>query len=119
LDPIIILSSISKAIETVKKLRQITDKVKDADLKNLIADLTLELAEMKMQLADVIDENRKLIARNADLENSEGERCPKCRKQGWQLDTSFPDPTFGDLGGIRRVYKCSQCGFSETKFITT
>jgi DNA repair exonuclease SbcCD ATPase subunit len=112
------LSSISRAITTAKKLREISDKIKNADLRNLVADLTLELAEMKTQLADVTEENRKLKARNADLESSEGEQCPKCQKRGWKLENSFPDPTFGTVGGIRRVYKCYLCGFTESPLIT-
>jgi hypothetical protein len=26
---------------------------------------------------------------------------------------------FGEVGGIRRVYKCSLCGFSEEKLVTS
>ena len=113
-----IISSISAAIATAKKLKEISDKTKDAELRNLLADLSLELAEIKTQLADVNEENRQLKVKVRTLESTEGEQCPKCRKHGWQLESSQRDPTFGDVGGIRRMYKCSLCGFSESKLIT-
>jgi len=84
----------------------------------LVADLNLELAEIKMQLAGVLEENTRLKSRISDLESIEGEKCPKCRKQGWQLESSQPDPLFGQAGGIRRLYKCTLCGFSEDYLLT-
>ena len=44
-----------------------------------------------------------------------GESCPKCRKPGWQIESSAPDDVFGDLGVSKRVYKCAFCGFTESK----
>jgi len=49
-----ILASISFAIETVKKLRSIAEKVKDAEAKNLVADLQLALADLKTQIAELV-----------------------------------------------------------------
>jgi hypothetical protein len=114
-----IISSISTAIAIAKKLKVVGDKVKDADFKNLLADLNLELAEIKTQLADVTQENSQLKFKILQLESTEGERCPKCLKRGWRLDSSNPDRIFGEVGGIRRIYKCSLCGFSEDKLITS
>ena len=114
-----ILTTLASAFSTAQKLKEIGDKIKDADLRNLVADLNLELANIKTQLADVTDENRQLKAKVLDLESTEGEQCPKCKKRGWQLESSHPDPTFGELGGVRRTYKCSLCGFSENKLITS
>jgi regulator of replication initiation timing len=112
-----IIASISAAISTAKKLKEISDKIKDADLRNLLADLSLELAEIKTQLADMMDENRQLKEKIRTLESTEGEPCPKCRKRGWQLEGSTRDQIFGDVGGVQRLYKCSLCGFSESKLI--
>ena len=53
------------------------------------------------------------------LESTEGEPCPKCHKRGFQLESSREDPTFGVLGVIRRLYKCSFCGFTEEKQVAT
>src|SRR5260370_13486539 len=102
-----IVSSISSAIAIAKKLREVSDKIKDADLKNLLADLTLELAEIKTHLAEVMEENTRLKAKISDLESTEGEKCLKCLKRGWKLESGHPDPVFGELGGRRRIYKCT------------
>lgn len=109
---------ISTAITIARKLKEVSDKIKDADFKNLLADLTLELAEIKTQLADVLEENTRLKARISDLESTEGEKCPECLKRGWKLESSHPDAVFGQLGGIHRIYKCSLCGFTEGKLLT-
>lgn len=113
-----IIAAISTAISTAKKLKEVSDKIKNADLKNLLADLTLELAEIKTQLADVTTENTQLKARIRELESAEGEPCPKCRKRGWHVENSQRDPTFGDVGGIRRNYKCSFCDYAESILVT-
>jgi hypothetical protein len=114
-----IISSISSAIAIAKKLKDVSDKIKDADFKTLlVADLNLELAEIKMQLAGVLEENTRLKSKISDLESVEGEKCPKCRKHGWELKRSHPDIVFGSGGGIRRFYECSLCGFSEDYLVT-
>jgi predicted nucleotide-binding protein len=43
------------------------------------------------------------------------ESCPKCRQPGWQIESSAPDDVFGELGVSKRVYKCTFCGFTESK----
>jgi hypothetical protein len=113
-----IISSITSAIVIARKLKEVSDKIKDANFKNLVADLTLELAKIKTQLAEFMEENTRLKSKINDLENNGGEKCPKCLRRGWGLESSHPDPTFGELGAIRRTYKCSLCGFSENKLIT-
>ena len=75
------------------------------------------MADLKLKLAGVVEENVKFKARIRELESSEAEQCPKCRKRTWELASSGPDPTFGNLGAIRRVYKCTECGFTEPKRI--
>lgn len=111
-------ASLSTAIDIVKRLRAVNENIKNAEFSNLIADLNLEFADLKLKLAGVVEENVKLKTRIRELENSEGDPCPKCRKRTWELESSRPDPQFGDLGGIRRTYKCSDCGFTEQKLIT-
>lgn len=56
-DPI---SLIGGALETVKKLREISEKVKDADTRNLIADLNIALADLKSEIASLKEENVRL-----------------------------------------------------------
>ena len=53
-----IISSISSAIATGLRLKEVGDKVKNADFRNLLADLNLKLAEIKTQLAEVIEKIR-------------------------------------------------------------
>jgi hypothetical protein len=112
-----VMQSLSHAIDIAKRLREMNEKVKNADFANLIADLNLEFADVKLKLAGVMEENLKLKETIRALESVEGEPCPKCRKRTYELESSRPDPTFGDMGAIQRTYKCSLCGFSEQKLI--
>jgi len=64
-----------------------------------------------------LDHPASVSKRIRELEGLDGEKCPKCRKMGWRIVDSRPDPTFGDLGGTRRTYKCSECEFSESKIV--
>jgi hypothetical protein len=112
-----IIPSITGALTTAKKLMEISEKIKDAELRNLIGDLNLNLADIKVQLANAIEQNIQLKAKIKSLEGIEGEKCPKCRRSGWQLESSTRHPIFGDVGGMERRYKCSLCGFSESKMI--
>ena len=104
-----VLSSVTAAINIAKKLLEVSERTRDADSKLLVADLTINLAEIKVQLAEVMEENTQLKAKI----NAEGEPCPKCRKLGWHVESSVPDSLMGQVGGIRRTYECSYCGFSE------
>ncbi len=113
-----IVTTISTAILLVSRLKEISENIKDAEFKNLLADLSLELANAKLKIASLIEENTELKSKLRVIENTEGEPCPKCHKRGWHLEESKPDKIFGDLGGMRRLYKCSICGFSEGKLET-
>jgi len=106
----------STAISILKKLKEIGDRIKDAELKSVIADLTLELAEVKTRLAGVLEENIALKEQAKALA-ADGDPCPRCRKRTWSVESSEPDKTFGPLGGIRRTYRCSECGFVEKKLV--
>jgi hypothetical protein len=113
-----VMQSLAHAIDIAKRLREMNEKVKNADFANLIADLNLEFADVKLKLAGVMERNLKLKERIRTLEAIDADPCPKCRKRIYELESSRPDPTFGDMGAIRRTYKCSGCGFSEQKLIT-
>ena len=114
-----IVTTISTAISLASRLKEISQNIKDAEFKNLLADLSLELADAKMKIASLIDENTDLKTKLSALENAEGELCPRCHKRGWHLEESKPDKIFGNLGGMRRLYKCSFCGFSEEQLETS
>src|SRR5437588_1774934 len=113
-----VISSVTNAIALVSRLKKISENVRDAEFKNVLADLSLELAETKMKMASLIGENADLENKIRELESAEGDPCPKCRKRGWHVDKSEPDPEFGNMGGIRRTYLCSLCGFTEQVLIT-
>ena len=57
-----ILKSIQAAIDLAKKIKEISEKTKDAEFKNMVADLSLELANAKQRVAQLLDENGKLKA---------------------------------------------------------
>ena len=53
----------------------------------------LNFADVKLvAIANVVDENIQLRAKVKALENAGGAPCPKCRKRGWTLEHSKPDP---------------------------
>lgn len=113
-----LVSSISTVISLATRLRDINENIKSAEFKNLLADLSLQLSDVKLKLADVLEENTKLKSEVAALKNVDGDPCPKCRKRGWQLESSKRDSIFGDLGGMRKTFKCSLCGYSEERLET-
>jgi len=113
-----IVASISSAISLASRLKAISANIKDAEFANLLADLSLEQANAKAALAGLIDENTQLKQQIRGLEKTERDPCPKCLKEGWHVEGSRPDRTFGALGGIRRTYRCSLCGFTEERLVT-
>jgi hypothetical protein len=55
-----IVGYLGKAIEIAKKLREVGQKIKDAETQGLVADLNLALADLKMELANIKEENLAL-----------------------------------------------------------
>ena len=98
-------------------------------LELLKAGATIEAQERIMELRQsalaIQEENielrnriLQLELRIKELESSEGESCPRCRKKAWIVEKSEPDPIFGELGGVRRTYKCTECGLTESAVVT-
>ena len=112
-----LIRPLSAAIALLARLRQISGKIKDAEFSNLLAELNINLSDARVENAALFEENATLKRRIRELEGLDGEKCPSCRKMGWRLVDSQPDRTFGELGGIRRTYKCSECGLSESKLV--
>ena|SRR5581483_12424331 len=113
-----ILGTIASVVGIVRKVQQASAKIHDAELKNLVGDLSLKVAELKVQLANVIDENTDLKGQIKAIQQADGEPCPRCRKRTWELVSSHADSMMGDMGVYIREYKCSDCGFSENKLVT-
>lgn len=102
-----ILGSLSAALAIASKVKIVSKHVRDADFKNLLADLNIKLAEAKMKMGDLLEENVRLKERIRELEKVEGDRCPRCHKMTWLLDSSKPDDISvtwagtGELTGAR------------------
>jgi len=112
-----IVSAVSTAIVLAGRLREISKNIEDAEFKNLLADLSLELADAKLKIADLMAENASLKEKLHSLTSASGERCPKCNNRTFQIVSTKPHPIFGDMGAKEREYKCSVCGFAESKFV--
>lgn len=82
--------------------------------------MELRQAALSIQEDNIGLRNRilQLEARVKELESADGEPCPRCRKRTWVVEKSEPDRTFGRLGGVRRTYKCTECGLSESTIVT-
>lgn len=63
------LSAIDNALHLVKRLREVSTKVKEAEIRNVIADLYIELANVKVQTADLTGKNLRLAEAKTKLEN--------------------------------------------------
>ena len=112
-----IISSVSTAISLASRLREISKNIENAEFKNLLADLSLELADAKLKIAGLLSENAELNKKLQALTSAEEELCPKCKIRTFELISSKPHPIFGEAGAKEREYKCSNCGFEESKFI--
>lgn len=105
------LPSYKDIAELIKKGATIEAQEKIMELRESALELQEENINLKNQVLELQERVQK-------LESFEGEPCPKCRKPAWVVESSKPDRQLGDLGGIRREYKCTECGFAELRLIT-
>ncbi|EHH1187278.1 hypothetical protein OTE47_004254 [Vibrio vulnificus] len=89
-----VLSSISQAIGLVKRLREVSKNIEDAEFKSLLADLNLELADTKLALAEVIEQNTKLKLEVNELKNSQGSNLSKLEYREFAYFDSSDDGPF-------------------------
>jgi Zn finger protein HypA/HybF involved in hydrogenase expression len=78
-----------------------------------------KIIELKETAISLQEENLELKKENLSLKQQielleKGDRCPKCRKASWNLIKSQEHPGFGSVL-LDRIYKCSECGFTETQ----
>ncbi len=66
-----LITGITTAITMVKSLKDFDKKFKDAEYKNIIADLTIELAEIKIKVSDLMEENNELRNTIKEIKNKE------------------------------------------------
>jgi predicted nucleic-acid-binding Zn-ribbon protein len=112
-----LITTVSSALSLAGRLREISKNIEDAEFKNLLADLSLELADAKLKISDLVSENAELKDKLRALTSAAGEICPKCNNRTFELISTKPHPLFGDMGAKEREYKCSGCGFSESKLV--
>jgi len=105
------LPSYKDIVDLLKKGATIEAQEKIMELRESALELQEENINLKNQVLELQERARK-------LEAFEGEPCPKCRKPAWVVESSKPDRQFGRLGGIRREYKCTECGFAESQLVT-
>jgi hypothetical protein len=84
-----------------------------------------KIMELRQAAMDAQEENlglrrrvMELEERVRELESLDGEPCPRCRKRTWVVIDSKKDRRFGDMGGIRREYRCTSCELTESVLIT-
>ena len=70
-------------------------------------------------LRDILENSKRVPAlekRIAALEEKlRSPPCPRCHLPAWHVAKSEPDPVMGEVGAIRRTYRCESCGFEEHK----
>jgi len=98
-------------IELIKTGATIEAQEKIMELRQSALDLQEENIELRNRILE-------LEAKLRELECFNGEPCPRCRKPTWIVEKSEPDPMFGDVGGVRRTYTCTNCGLTESTIVT-
>lgn len=96
------MTSISTAIATAKKLTDLSKKIENVEFNHLLADLNLELAETKNRLSGIVMENTNLKEQVHALESRQG-------KSGQFID--YKGASFKRLtsGGFEESVYCSEC----------
>ena len=105
-----LLPGISRAVALATRLRVISERGRDAQFQQLVADLLLELAEVQLKLDELMNENAALRGQLQTQGNPKGERCPRCFELGWRVTGSR---AHGQLGGMVQTYACAKCGLKE------
>ena len=118
-----VITSIGQAISMTKRLREISKNIENAEISNLLADLSLELADTKMSLVDLKEENTSLktkLAMQIEVDKSDlkyinnvyiSEKedcayCPLCLDdKNKRIRLTSQPPALRKLGKFR----CSNC----------
>jgi len=98
-------------LDLLKKGATIEAQEKIMELREATLGFQEENINLKNQVLELQEKVRK-------FESFKGEPCPRCRKPAWIVESSKPDRQFGPLGGIRREYRCTECGFTESQLVT-
>jgi len=120
-----VVEGVNAAITTVKKLNELNEKIKNAEVKMLIADLSIQLSDAKISISELLDRNRVLQEEINSLKsdqcepltfkdgvyfdsNNDGPFCPGCYDGKKQKHRILPvaAPLHRKMG----VHQCSVCG---------
>lgn len=105
------IPSYKEIIELLKVGATIEAQEKIMGLRQSALEVQEENIELRTRILDLETQVR-------ELENLEGEPCPRCRKRTWVVEKSEPDPMFGRLGGVSRTYRCTDCDLTERIMVT-
>ena len=111
--PVDAVNALTTALGIAKKLREVADRVKDADVKLLIADLSIQLADARQEQADLMNEVTDLRQPVQALTAGAFDPCPRRRKPTWAVQSSKPAKVGVNLGAVERTYLCTSCQFTE------
>jgi hypothetical protein len=97
-----LIAGLTSAIDIGKRLSLLNEKIKDADIKMLIADLNIELANAKNNIAELITENQKL---KSEIDNLKNDKVDKLQFKGGAYYDTAGDGPFCDVmtARIRKV----------------
>jgi ssDNA-binding Zn-finger/Zn-ribbon topoisomerase 1 len=109
-----LLSSISQAMTLATRLRSKSEKLKEAEFKQLVDALLLELAEIQLKLDELMSENVALKGQLQAQASPQGERCPRCGELGWRVSGTRPHKT---PGVMVQTSTCPKCRLKEETLI--
>lgn len=78
-----IISSVNNSINLVKRLREISKNISDAEFSNVLADLSIELADMKLETASLKEEIAGLKDENRILKSTTPDPAEKPTGTKW------------------------------------
>lgn len=100
---------IGSCMGLVARLRTLSERSRDPDFKQIVADLLLQLAEVQLKLDEVLSDGSAPKAQG----KPQVELCPRCGELGWKPVDTRGQGTVGISGRMSRTYKCAKCGLKE------
>jgi len=81
------IAIVDKLLKGFKRLREVNQKIDNAELQNLIADLMMDMTDLKLQMVESIDENIRLRSRIDELTKSVDLRSKLRREKNYYILT--------------------------------
>lgn len=112
-----VVSSVSSALQLAARLREESLGLENTEIRNLLAELSAELETVRRSIAAILSEKAEAGLRLQPGPGEACERCPDCGNFTLGMVAWRPHPIFGDIGGTDREYRCSACGFMESRYV--